>query len=254
MSRALCCNFSQLYCNLAKVIFLAPLLLTVVLSGCAPKQPPAPPPPPPPFEHTVQQFGETLGTIAKWYTGNQANYKAILLENPGLEPRKITLGTIIRIPEHLLVRRDPLPKKALVKRESKQIPVRPPSAEPTNETAPTPPQNGELGEVAPPPLPTEDAPTPSELNNKPTIPQPPVPQASERAVPPQAQDTLAISEPALKEEMRVPPQPSDFGSGAEGFEDEGSIEESQPVAPPVTPESTREQKKKSLLEEMLDGK
>ncbi|MGD2126787.1 MAG: LysM peptidoglycan-binding domain-containing protein [Desulfobacteraceae bacterium] len=62
------------------------------------------------YEHTVQWPGESLSVIAKWYTGNLENWKAIAQANPELDPRRITIGTKVRIPENLIKNKEPMPK------------------------------------------------------------------------------------------------------------------------------------------------
>ncbi len=74
-----------------------------------------PPPPPPkpkprPYVHEVRRPGETLISIAKWYTGSRDNWITIAKANPHLNPDRIFIGDNISIPEHLLKRRDPMPK------------------------------------------------------------------------------------------------------------------------------------------------
>jgi hypothetical protein len=83
-----------------------------------PSPPAAGQPSPPPraakyFVHTVRHKGETLIAMARWYTGNGANWKQLTEANPALDPRRIHIGDAIRIPEQLLVTRRPLPKKLL---------------------------------------------------------------------------------------------------------------------------------------------
>jgi hypothetical protein len=91
-------------------------------AGCA--QPPPPPPPPPPvaveptpepkaFVHHVEWRGQTLGAIARWYTGKFDNWKKLAKPvNPDLTRCCSTLrvGREVSIPNELLVRTDPMPK------------------------------------------------------------------------------------------------------------------------------------------------
>jgi hypothetical protein len=75
--------------------------------------PPPPPPPKPrpqPYVHKVRYSGETLISIAKWYTGSRNNWTVIAKANPHLvNPNRILIGDTILIPENLLKRRDPMP-------------------------------------------------------------------------------------------------------------------------------------------------
>lgn len=61
------------------------------------------------LSHNVRSKGETLGKIASWYTGSEKNWKKVLAANPGLEERKLKIGTRIVIPEQLLTRRTAMP-------------------------------------------------------------------------------------------------------------------------------------------------
>ena len=65
------------------------------------------------FYHTVKYRGETLGLIARWYTGNTANWQLILKENPGMRPERINLGDVIRIPSRLVTEKSPLPERVV---------------------------------------------------------------------------------------------------------------------------------------------
>lgn len=62
------------------------------------------------FVHRVKWEGEALSILAKWYTGNIENWKAIAKANPALDPNRIVIGTDIRIPADLLITRRPMPK------------------------------------------------------------------------------------------------------------------------------------------------
>lgn len=58
--------------------------------------------------HKVQRRGETLAIIAKWYTGNSANWKSLTKANPGLNPQQLKIGSQVKIPGNLLVTREPM--------------------------------------------------------------------------------------------------------------------------------------------------
>lgn len=79
----------------------------------------APPPPPKYFDHVVSVQGETLAAIAKWYTGDSSNWSVILEHNPGLDVRRIRIGTTIQIPEELVLRDDPFPRKMVMQASDK---------------------------------------------------------------------------------------------------------------------------------------
>lgn len=65
------------------------------------------------IDHIVQYPGETLSIIANWYTGSGRNWELVLDANPGVDPRRIRLGDLIRIPRELLVREDAMPRSAV---------------------------------------------------------------------------------------------------------------------------------------------
>lgn len=73
---------------------------------------PAPPPPPQaapePLRHQVRA-GDTLAAIAHWYTGDPNNWTALARANAAIDPRRMAVGTVVRIPDTLLIRRDPMP-------------------------------------------------------------------------------------------------------------------------------------------------
>ena len=72
--------------------------------------PPLPKPESHPYVHEVRRSGETLISIAKWYTGSRDNWITIAKANPYLNPNRIFIGDNILIPENLLKRRDPMSK------------------------------------------------------------------------------------------------------------------------------------------------
>ena len=82
-----------------------------------------------PYSHQVRYDGETLGVIARWYTGKMNNWSAILNANPGLDPRKIRKGDTILVPRALLVKDKPMPKSAI------SIPMRSKAGKTANKTA-----------------------------------------------------------------------------------------------------------------------
>lgn len=78
----------------------------------APKDLPPDPPPvktlaktPVPDEFILHKVlpGETLATIAKWYTGKPAAWKAIAPHNPGVQPFRLKAGQQIKVPKSLAV-------------------------------------------------------------------------------------------------------------------------------------------------------
>jgi hypothetical protein len=67
------------------------------------------------YVHTVRWPGETLGIIAKWYSGDVRNWQMVADANPAINPRSIRIGDMIRIPESILRTREPMPKSFLAR-------------------------------------------------------------------------------------------------------------------------------------------
>ena len=65
------------------------------------------------MQHEVKYSGETLGLIARWYTGRTDNWKRIADVNSSIKPQRISIGDIILIPMEIVSQSDPLPKKAV---------------------------------------------------------------------------------------------------------------------------------------------
>lgn len=60
--------------------------------------------------HKVRYPGETLSLIAKWYTGDAENWRALTKANPRLDPNRIVVGNKIRIPKKLLHTKRTMPR------------------------------------------------------------------------------------------------------------------------------------------------
>jgi hypothetical protein len=97
---------------------------TIIFSGCSQSSQTLPPPPAQPsyISHTVTYQGETLASIAKWYTGSSSNWQTIRDANPELDPRKIRIGTTIQIPRELALRSDAPSKPKAPSIAKKQTP------------------------------------------------------------------------------------------------------------------------------------
>lgn len=72
------------------------------------------------FVHEVKYYGEMLGTISKWYTGEISNWKKILEANPHIKDvLKIQIGDKITIPDTLLDNISPLAKEFVTEYSNK---------------------------------------------------------------------------------------------------------------------------------------
>jgi hypothetical protein len=90
------------------------LALPLLVSACQLHTPPAPEPVGPQFlEHRIAHRGETLGLIARWYTGSADNWKRLVDANPGLRVNSLQLGQVVLIPEEIVTRSEPLPASML---------------------------------------------------------------------------------------------------------------------------------------------
>jgi len=67
-----------------------------------------------PFFHQVRWEGETLSLIAKWYTGDWRNWKALAQVNPWLEPNNMFAGLKIKIPRQLLKNEKQMPREFVI--------------------------------------------------------------------------------------------------------------------------------------------
>ena len=88
------------------------------------------------YYHKVKYPGESLSIIAKWYTGEVQNWRALTKANPKLKPNRITVGERIRIPNKLLHTEKPMPQSFVVgsaknaKKKSGPSTASPPDKEP----------------------------------------------------------------------------------------------------------------------------
>lgn len=64
-----------------------------------------------PFFHQVRWEGETLSLIAKWYTGDWRNWKALAEVNPWAEPNNMFAGLKVKIPRQLLKTTKKMPRE-----------------------------------------------------------------------------------------------------------------------------------------------
>ena len=64
-----------------------------------------------PYFHQVRWQGETLSMIAKWYTGDWRNWKALAEVNPWVEPNNMFTGLKVKIPRQLLKNQKDMPRE-----------------------------------------------------------------------------------------------------------------------------------------------
>lgn len=81
--------------------------------------------------HTIQYAGETLSGIARWYTGDTRNWRALARANPTIEPKRMQIGDTIRIPEEMVTNRKPMPAVKTTSRQTADPPPPPPKEDKT---------------------------------------------------------------------------------------------------------------------------
>ena len=83
----------------------------------------------PSLVHKVRWGHETLYTIALWYTGSGDNWRRLAAANPEIKPRRMQIGTMVRIPGPLLTKRRPMPENYLkpAPRHKRKPVIQPPS-------------------------------------------------------------------------------------------------------------------------------
>jgi hypothetical protein len=84
------------------------------------------------FAHTVIQSNEKFSAIARWYTGNAENRRAIAKANPDIDPEFLRVGDEIYIPSSLLKTR-----KSMVATNSNQLSKAKSAKKPTTTEADT---------------------------------------------------------------------------------------------------------------------
>jgi len=181
------------------------LLLTSILFGCANENDRNRTPPPPMyFQHSVKYQGETLASIADWYTGDTRNWKAIARANPSIKPERIRIGDIINIPPELVKKTKPYPKPDVRSKpkntdaaqnntaETKDDSTTSTPSDQSDNSNAAPTDSSDSAEVAPPS--NEDSTTTS-TDSAPT-------EQNDAAMNPPADDSSAPSDEAEREKLR----------------------------------------------------
>lgn len=83
--------------------------------------------------HKVRWPRETLISMARWYTGSAGNWTRLVRANPSLDPKRIRIGSKIRIPRTLLKTDDPMPRSFLAKNKVRKSASGPPEPKNTPE-------------------------------------------------------------------------------------------------------------------------
>lgn len=154
--------------------------------------------PVPYFVHRVDDRGQTLGRIARWYTGEFDNWKKLAGKaNPDLTQccAALRIGREIFIPRDLMVRTDPMPKQDPVTRPAKPLQKRPAATPTPKQIEPDAAEPAAAPTSAPAAEPTE-APEPTAAPEATPRPEPTkAPEATKAPEPPAEEDPLDIIGP-----------------------------------------------------------
>jgi hypothetical protein len=148
----------------------AVLALGTWLGGCSAPEPPrrvepvrvapAPTPKPDYFVHKIDFRGQTLGRIARWYTGDFENWKKLVKPvNPDLTVccAPLRVGREVSIPRALVVRTDPMPRPVTRRAPPLEKRDEPAATSPTSEPSAPADEATEAPTKAPTPAPAEAA-------------------------------------------------------------------------------------------------
>lgn len=69
--------------------------------------------------HRVME-GETMASIAKWYSGNEAHWYELKEENPGMEPYKLKKGDVVKVPVSMAIVHNEQPNSSTQPRKPKK--------------------------------------------------------------------------------------------------------------------------------------
>ena len=81
---------------------------------------------PPPVEqpkfifHRVMD-GETLGSIARWYSGNEALWYELKEHNPSLDPNRLKKGDVVKVPVGMAIVHNEQPNFSTQQRPQKAV-------------------------------------------------------------------------------------------------------------------------------------
>jgi hypothetical protein len=82
------------------------------------------------YLHTVQSPGETLSSIAEWYTGDPRNWTVLSDFNAGYGSDAVRPNEVILIPKFLLITTTPMPRPFAAPAPQQEGPRLPPRAAP----------------------------------------------------------------------------------------------------------------------------
>ncbi len=68
--------------------------------------------------------GETLASIAAWYTGQEGEWRELAKCNPSLDPRRLKPGNLVKIPLRIATRHTTPPSHSTALRKRRITPVR----------------------------------------------------------------------------------------------------------------------------------
>ncbi|MGC8492036.1 MAG: LysM peptidoglycan-binding domain-containing protein [Syntrophobacteraceae bacterium] len=68
--------------------------------------------------------GETLASIAAWYTGQEGDWRELAKSNPSLDPRRLRPGDLVKIPLRIATRHTTPPSHSTAVRKRGKTPAR----------------------------------------------------------------------------------------------------------------------------------
>jgi DNA-directed RNA polymerase subunit H (RpoH/RPB5) len=99
---------------------------------------------PPPPEVQMPEFllhrvlpGETMASIAKWYTGKESDWRELAQHNPDLKPWNLKRGDLVKIPREMATAHTNQPEHSTAPKKHRKATQK---AAPAKDTAPAEPE------------------------------------------------------------------------------------------------------------------
>lgn len=120
--------------------FLFALIICLMVTGCTAKEVVKEPPPP---EVQMPEFilhhafpGETMASIAKWYTGKASDWKELAQYNPDLNPWNLKRWNLVKVPLRMATAHDSPPDHSTAPKKPRKRTQKTPAAQDTGSTEP----------------------------------------------------------------------------------------------------------------------
>lgn len=212
------------------------LITALLVCSCADRKPVSPTQAPAQYyTHVISSQGETLASIAKWYTGSSNNWQTILSSNPGLDVKRMRIGTTVQIPNNMLIRTAAMPKsKAPVVAKQDDVEILQPAQDSLANNQPV----VENTEIINPEVPSADS-VPSDIANNTVEETPEIKQLS-------PEEIAALQANSVPESTNTEPGKKSFLSKfqeAALAAQEKSLNGNTNAAPPTAPVTADTQEK-----------